>query len=174
MKYRDALMNVVEEVEYLLAKRRQSALEQLHLVIVHGHHRPGTKCMPGETVEQTILATPSEEYQLNLSPTGLLIVDCIARYHRTPLSASRIERLLSSEPFFLRHSANDVSNQRTVVRPRYDSIKVYIGRFRGQIANAPARAWLNSNPYRILAPESTDSNVVVYRLNVRVEIIHVG
>jgi hypothetical protein len=154
------------------SEQRQREAKRLHLVVVHGYHRPETNCLHGETVEQVSLAWGVDEIPLRLSPTGLLIFDCLSRHRHTPLSAAHIERILASDPFYQRHGANAQSCNRPAVRPRRASIKVYIQRIRVQLGKALSEAGLWVRPERILVSEPTDSNVVVYRLKACVEFRH--
>lgn len=172
MRGREEFRPIVEEIDYLLAERRQKAVEHPRLVVDHGYHQPETDCLPGETVEQAYLAIGTKELPLHLSPTGLLIIDCISRHRWTPLSAAQIERILLSDPFYLRHGANALSGNGAAIRPKRASIRVYIQRIRVQLGEALGEAGMNMKPERILASETTDSNVVVYRLNAKVEIVH--
>src|ERR1035438_558536 len=101
MSDREKRRPIVEEIDYRLSERRQRAVERPRLVVFHGHHQPETDCLYGETVEQAYLAYGAQEIPLRLSPTGLLIIDCLSRHRLTPLSAKQIERILSSDPFYV-------------------------------------------------------------------------
>jgi hypothetical protein len=147
-------------------------MERLRLVVIHGYHQLGTDCLHGETVEQVFLESGAGEFPMRLSPTGLLIVDCLSRHRRMPLSAPHIERIFSSDPFYLRHGANVLSSNRRAVRPKRASIKVYIQRIRVQLGKALSEAGLCVRPERILVSETTDSNVVVYWLKASVDFRH--
>lgn len=172
MRDREELRRIVEELDYLMAKRRQRAGECPRFVVIHGHHQPGTDCLHSETVEKASLLFGSKEIPLHLSPTGLLIVDCLSRFRRTPLSTAHIERILASDPFYLRHGANALGGSRPVARPKRASIKVYIQRIRLQIGKAIAAAGIDTKAETILTSETTDSNVVVYGLSVSVAVRH--
>ena len=79
MSGREEFRPIVEEIDYLLAERRQRAVERPRLIVVHGHHQPETDCLHGETVEQVLLVFGTKEFPLHLSQTGLLILDCLSR-----------------------------------------------------------------------------------------------
>lgn len=172
MSGREKFEPIAEEIDYLLAVQKQRAVERPRLVLVHGHHLPETECLPGETVEQAVLIFGAKEFPLLLSLTGLLITDCLCRHRLTPLSASQIERILSSDPFYLHHGANARSNNRTAIKPKRASIKVYIRRLRVQFEKTLSEAGLSIRSEQILVSETTDSNVVVYGLKVNASFRH--
>lgn len=172
MRTSEPLRPVIEEVEYLLAERRLLAAEGPHFIVTHGNHEHGTLCMPGETLEQVSMVCCWDEFPLHLSPAGLLIVDCLARYRRVSLTASRIARILASDPFYVQHGVNADGGGRKLVRPNRSSIKVHIQRIREQITKAFTETGITLDPYRILISETTDSNIVAYRLKASVEFRH--
>ena len=172
MRTSEPLRPVIEEVEYLLAERRLVAAEGPHFIVTHGNHVHGTLCRPGETVEQVSIACCSNEFPLHLSPTGLLIVDCLARYRHVSLTAPRIAQILASDPFYMRHGANANGGRNKLIQPNRVSIKVHIQRIREQMTKAFHETGLALDPRRILISETTDSNIVVYRLRGSVEFRH--
>jgi hypothetical protein len=173
MKDNEGIRRLVDEIEYLRAKRAQMAGAIPRLVVVHGHHQPGTDCLPGETVEQVSLAVRSNVIPLRLSLTGLVIGDVLARKRPMPLSATHIERILASDPFCVRLGANAVSAPRPTIKPTRKSIKVYIQRLRQQLGKALKEAGLTMLPEEVLISESTDLlNVTAYRLAIPCEIVH--
>jgi hypothetical protein len=172
MSDREDLRAIIEEIEYLLAKLRQRALARPRLVVTHGHRRPETTCLQGETIDYVYIQYGHMELPLRLSLTGLMIVDCLARYRLNGLNAVQIERILSSDPFYLRHGANVPDGNRAAIRPSRKSIKVYIQRIRVQLREALRKAGLDARPERILVSQTTESNVVVYCLNAAVEFRH--
>ena len=172
MRNREGIRRIVEEIEYLLAKRKLRAMERPRFLVVHGHHQPETTCLHGETVEQVLLAFRARKIPLRLSPTGLLIADCLARYRHIPLSAAHMARIFSSDPFYVHLGANAVKGASAAIKPKRTSVKVYIQRLRTQLAKVLKEAGLNLLPEKVLVSETTDSNVVVYRLNAQVEIVH--
>ena len=167
------IRKVVEEIEYLSAKRTQFSSAKPRLVVVHGGHQPLTKCLPGETVEQFGIALRSGMIPLSLSPTGLVVADVLARKRHMLLTAAQIERLLASDAFCVRLGANASPAPRLAVRLTRRSIKVYIQRLRRQLGTALEAAGFAMLPEEILVSERTDlSNVVTYRLAIPCEFIH--
>jgi len=172
MRTTESLQPIIEEVDYLLAERRQLAADGPHFIVTHGYHRHGTLCLRGETVEQVCLAYRCREFPLHLSPTGLLIVDCLCRYRRTSLTAARIAEILASDPFYMHHGANAHKRNGKVPQPSRASIKVHVQRIREQMAKAFKEAGLNIALNRVLISDMTDSNIVVYRLKAGLELRH--
>lgn len=172
MSDREEFRPIVWEIDYLLAKRSQKTMERPRLVVIHGHHQPETVCLHGETVKQAFLVFDRKEYSLCLSPTGLLILDCLARHCPVPLTAMQIKDILSTDPFYLRHGANTLGGGRAVVRANRASIKVCIQRIRVQLRKTLMDAGLALESSRILISEATDNNIVAYRLGVIPEFRH--
>jgi hypothetical protein len=172
MNGREPLGRVVEEVEYLLARRRRRAQERPRLVVVHGHHQPGTICLPGESIDRCHLRFPESEIPIPLALPGLMLCDCMARHHHTPLSVARMERILAGDPFYRRLSTN--SFERIEEMPMFTrvALRVYIARLREQIAKALRKGGSMFSPEDALKSETTDSNVVVHRLALPVEVVH--
>jgi hypothetical protein len=175
MNGREEFRSIVEEIDYLLAERRQRAVERMRLIVVHGYHKAVTDCLPGETIEQVCISVRSDLIPLRLSPTGLVIADVIVRKKPRALTASHIEHILASDPFYLRLGANAGPAQRAIKRPTRRSIKVYIKRLRQQIGRILKEAGLTKLPEKVLASEGTDLlNVTAYRFAIPCDIIHLG
>ncbi|HEY5214950.1 MAG TPA: hypothetical protein VIJ38_18215 [Acidobacteriaceae bacterium] len=172
MRTDEALRPIITEVEFLLAERRQLAAEGPHFIVTHGNHRSGLLCTSGETVEQVSMGYRWNEFPLYLSPTGLLIFDCLCRHRQISLTARRIAQILASDLFYVHNGANAHGGRRKLIHPDRVSIKVHIQRIREQIAKAAVEAGLALDPSRILISEMTDSNTVVYRLKASVEFRH--
>jgi hypothetical protein len=172
MRNVEALKPVIAEVEFLLAERRQLAAAGSHFILTHGNHEHGFHCTRGETLQQVSLSYRWRESPLHLSPTGLLIFDCVCRYRQTPLTARRIEQILTSDPFYVNLRANAHLGKQKRVRPDHVSISVHMERIREQIAKAAGEMGFTVDPNRILISERTDSNIIVYRLKATVEIRH--
>ena len=172
MSASERFIRIVEEVEYLVARRRRRAQERPRLVVMHGYHQPGTICVPGETIERCHLRFPEREIPIPLSLAGLMLCDCMARHHHTPLSIARLERILSNDLFYRRLGANALG--RIEERPLFTrvSLRVYIPRLRDQIAKALRKGGSMLSPEEALMSETTDSNLVVHRINLPVEIVH--
>jgi hypothetical protein len=174
MNGNEPLFRVAEEVEYLLARRRLRAQEHPRLVVVHGHHRPGTICLAGESIEEVHLSYPEREIPIpvRLSLSGLMLCDCMIRFRHTSLSIARMDRILTADPFYRRLGANSferIEEPPTLARA---ALRVYIARLREQIAKALKEGGSVLAAENVLLSEKTDSNVAVYRINLPVQVVH--
>ena len=130
-------LHLAVAVDYLIAKR-QSSFVPPRLVIVHGHRRPGTVCLPGESIDGAHLqySTSDMVVPVRLSLAGLVVCDCMVRFHRTLLSIGRMERIVTSDPFYSQLGANSFERIKDVPRFTRTSLRVYVARMRKQIAKA--------------------------------------
>lgn len=167
------IQRIVDEIEYLRAKRARHVGAVPRMVIAHGHQQAVRDCLPGETIEQVSIAVRSQVVPLRLSPTGLVIADVLGRKKPMPLTAAHIERIFVSDPFCMRLGANATSVPRPMLRLTRKTIKMYIRRLRQQIGKALKEAGLAMRPEEILVSEGTDLlNVTAYRLAIPCEFVH--
>lgn len=166
-------LHLAAAVDYLIAKR-QSSFVPPRLVIVHGYRRPGTVCLPGESIESAHLqySPPDMVVPVRLSLAGLIVCDCMVRFHHTLLSTRHMERIVTSDPFYRHLGANSFERIKNVPKFTRTSLRVYVARMREQIAKAMKEGGSLLSAEDALASETTDSNVVVHRLNLPVDIIH--
>ncbi len=169
----DPICRVAEEVAYLLAKRVQEHARP-QLVVTHGYQRRETYCLDGETVEHACLAVGTTMIPLRLSPTGLVVTDVFVRRRNLFLSAAQIERIIATDPFYVRLGANAGVSRINEIRPSRTSIKVYVRRLRMQLTNVFSSVGIEIAPEKVIISERTDTNVVVYRLGIPSYIMHVG
>lgn len=175
MSDNESIRRVVEEVEYLRAKRAQSGMARPHLVVVHGCREPGTLCRCGESIEHAMLVIGSRTFEVALSPSGLVTLDILIRKRPTPLTAAQIERISLSDPFYLRLGANALGTQRKLIRLGRRSIKVFIQRFRQQLDNILREAGFSIRAEDMLISEGTElKNVTAYRLTIPCTVVHPG
>ncbi len=169
------IQRIVEEIEYLRAKRMRDADAIPRLVITHGHHRAVQDCLPGETIEQACFAVGPRVVPLRLSPTGLVLVDVLGRKRPTPLSVTQIERIIASDPFYVRLGANAAPITTHPIKLTRKTIKVYIQRLRQQIGKALEEAGLALQPENVLVSDDTELlSVKAYRLAIACEFVHLG
>lgn len=79
---RDSTRLLIEEIDFVLAERKQLLTRGLAFRIVHRFRAPRTECWPGEEVFAIFLVHRGREYQLALSPALLLFADYMLRHSR--------------------------------------------------------------------------------------------
>jgi hypothetical protein len=173
MNDNNGIQQIVDEIEYMRARRTQMANAIPRLVVVHGHHQAVKDCLPGETIEQVSIAVRSDLIQLRLSAKGLVIADVLAQQKPLALTAAHIERILATVPFYLRLGKNASSPSKPATRLTRKTIKVYIRRLRLQLGKALKKSGTAILPEDILVSEATDLlNIAAYRLAIPCEFIH--
>lgn len=173
MRNNDGIRCIVDEIEYLRARRQQVAQLTPRILLVHGSHFPGTGCQPGETVEQAYIRVGKDFFSLHLSHLALVLIDILARKKPLVLTAREIERIMASDPFCLKAGANTPSFPRSTTRLTRRSIKVYVKRIREQLRKALRRTGFTIHPNDVLVSEATDlANVVAYRIAILCEFEH--
>lgn len=173
MRGDDGCARIVEEVEYLIEKQRRRNRERLRLVVEHGYHLPGAPCTCGETVEQAIFFIGPRPFPLALSLSGLVALDMLTQRKSRPLTATQIERIAASDPFYVQFGKNAPKTPRTAIRLNRHSIKGFVQRIRQQLGQAIKEASLSIRPEQILVSEKTEAKrVVAYRLGIPCEIVH--
>jgi hypothetical protein len=166
------IRRIVTEIEYRRARRKHWAKERPRLVVVHGYHQPGTVCLAGESLEGAQLSFPDRDIPVHLSLPGLMVCDCLARHHSTPLSVARMEHILARDPFYRRLGANGFERAKEIPKFTRVALRVYIARLRAQIAIALKKGGSTLSAEEALKAETTDSNVVVHCINLPVEVLH--
>ncbi len=172
MSDRPHFRELQEELAFLLAERRDLQQRGLHFILTHFHHIPGTICAPGETIGDISLGGFPTPTSLGLSQMSLLLMDCLCRY-RMPLTASRIEQIMNSDPFYVDYAANQIGYKQIIAKPDSRNIRVCVPRIQKRMEPVFQELGLRVDPLQILTSEATDSNVIVYRLKATVEIVHV-
>jgi hypothetical protein len=172
MNGNEPIASVVEEVEYLLARRQRRAQERPRLEVVHGHHQPGTICIPGETIDRCYLKFPDREIPIFLSLPGLILCDCMVRRHHTPLSIARMERILRNDPFYKLLGANSFERIDEIPIFTRVSLRVYVARLREQIGKGLRKGGSMLSPEDALVSEPTDTNVMLHHIGLPVAVVH--
>ncbi len=172
MNSTERFSHLVEEIDYLRAERNILATEGPHFRVIHGGHQQETLCLHGEIIEQIYLVHRWNLFPLPLSLTGLLIMDCFCRNRLKPLTASRIDQILASDPFYIRHGTNLGVGKLFTSSPGRSAIKVYVQRIRQQMAKTFDSAGLLLDPTRVLVSGATEKNAVAYTLRASVEFVH--
>ena len=99
MNSRPRLNQLIEEIDFIVAERRNLRARGVHLIVTHLYHLPGTICAPGEMIGDVSLGGFPSPTSFGFSHLSLLMVDCFCRY-RLPLTAWRIEQIMNSDPFY--------------------------------------------------------------------------
>ena len=169
----DSIRRIVEEIEYLSAKRAWRSEARPRLIVSHGHHKAVKDCLPGETIERAWFSVHSKAVPLRLSGNGLVLLDVLARKKPQPLTAAHIERILAADAFYLHLGANGLSVEKQKIRLTRRTIRIYIERLRKQIGKALKSAGLSMRPDDVLVSEETELlNVTAYRLAISCEFVH--
>ena len=172
MNDKSQFSQLVEEVDFRLAHRRDLRERGVHLIVTHSCHIPGTLCAPGERIEDIALAGQSEPLSLGLSHTSLLLMDCLCRYRR-PLTAQRIEQIMSTHPFYVQYAANGKGRNQYIARPDRKSIRVYASRIVKQFAIVFHTIGSTLDPRKVVLSELSDSNTVSYSIKATIEHLHI-
>ena len=101
-----------------------------------------------------------------------MVVDCMARHLHTPLSIARMERIFTDHSFYRKLGANSFEQIEKLPMFTRVALRVYIARVREQIGKALRKGGSMLLPESALISETTDSNVVVHRIGLPVEIVH--
>jgi protein-L-isoaspartate O-methyltransferase len=83
-----------------------------------------------------------------------------------------MERILAGDSFYRRLGANGFERAEETPMFTRVSLRVYITRLREQIVKALRKGGSMVSPEDALISETSDSNVVVHRINLPVKIIH--
>jgi hypothetical protein len=166
------LDQLIEEIDFIVAERRNLRARGVHLIVTHLDHIPGTICAPGEMVGDVSLGGIPSPTSFGLSHLSLLMIDCFCRY-RLPLSAWRIEQIMNSDPFYVDYAANQIDFDQICAKPDSRTVRVYVPRIQRRMEAVFRDRGLVVDPLQILISEPTETNVIVYRLKATVEIVHI-
>lgn len=168
----DSFAPILQEVDFLVAERKEIAAAGPHFKIIHRFHESGTDCCAGEEITSASLVCRSREYVLRLSPKLLMLFDYLARHRHIPQSAAHIVSGMQRSTFYTKHGANArVAVQRSG-RLTFRTVKVYIQRLRDAFQIVFGEANLNIDPFLVLVSEATDTNCTLYRLKATAEWVH--
>jgi hypothetical protein len=168
----DRFRPLLEEIDFVLAERREHAAIGISVKLVHRFRIPGTDCGNGEEVFAIVLFYRGTEYQLRLSPALLLLGDYLLRHGRYAQTASQISTGIHAGRFYAEHGKNG-RRQRIRRIPR-SAIREYIKRLEFALALALGEANLCIDPKDVLLTEESVSNHVLYRWRAIVEVVHLN
>ena len=173
MSNNNPFAELVQEVDVALAERRHLRQRGVHLIVTHLDHVPETLCSAGEMIGDIALGGYPELVSLGLTHMSHLLVDCFCRY-RMPLTAMRIEEIMNTDPFYVNYAANRVGRNQVIARPDRDTTRVYVWRIRKQLEKVFRKLALGLDAQHVLVSETTETNLLVYRLKATVEFLHVN
>jgi hypothetical protein len=169
---------ILEEIDFLLAERRELAAQGPHFRIIHNTrgqwagdpHRAG--CLPGEDLLGIVLIYRGREYQLPLSPAEASLFDFLGRF-RIGQTASQIERGIRGDAFYMAQYARAWKSNRRTAEFHRTTIKAYVKRIRLAMAQAFADAGLLLDPVRVMVSQPTVRNEKAYSVRARIQWLHV-
>ena len=167
---RDSAKLLLEEVDFVLAERRELVARGLAFSVVHRFRQAGADCLPGEEILAISLMHRGHEYQLPLSPALLLVGDYLLRNSRYAQTASQIATGIHESRF---HAARCINGQPQRKRrvPR-SAVKEYVKRLHRALSIVFRRAELRIDPWDVLLVERSVSNHVLYQWKAVVELVH--
>jgi hypothetical protein len=169
-----SIQPLIEEVEFILAERRDLSARGPVFRIRHRFHLAGTKCAPGEEIVGVVLAHRDSEYQLGLSLSQLFLFDYLARHTHLSQSARQIELGVRADQFYRRYAKNAGGGDAITRLLARSSIRVHVGRIRQALSRAFREAGIQLlDPCDVLVSQETVSNEVGYRFRAIIEWLHV-
>jgi hypothetical protein len=167
---RDSANLLLEELDFVLAERRELLARGLAFRVVHRFRQAGADCLPGEEILAISWIHRGHEYQLPLSPALLLVGDYLLRNSRYAQTASQIATGIHESRFHAARYTNGQPQRKRRV-PR-SAIKEYVKRLHRALAIVFRRAKLRIEPRDVLLVERSVSNHVLYQWRAVVELVH--
>ena len=161
---------LIQEVDFLLAEKRHLRERGIHLIVTHLGHVTGTLCAAGEWVGNIALGGLPEPLSFGFAQMSLFLVDCFCRY-RMPLTASRIEEIMTTDPFYARYGEN--GHNSIAALPDRTNVRIYVPRIHKRMEQVFRKAAIDLDPRNVLVAELTESRILAYRLKATVEFLHV-
>ena len=171
MTGRNSFMPLVEEVDFVIAERRNLRARGVHLIVTHLDHVPNTPCFAGEVIGSISLGGQPMPAPFGLAHMSLLLMDCLCRY-RMPLSAAHIEEIMNTDPFYVEYATTRIGRGQVIAKPDRRTVRVYVPRIWKRMERVFQNYKIPLDPRKILTAETTDTNVVVYRLKATSEVVH--
>lgn len=109
------LKSLMEEIDFLVAERKDISARGPSFRIVHRFRMPGADCLPGEEIFAVCLLHRGLEYHLRLPLALRILFDYLARRSRVSQSAGQIELGIRADDFYRRHAANG-TGRRAITR----------------------------------------------------------
>lgn len=156
MSERTRFAPILEEIEFLIAERKQIASSGPHLRILYTVDRNERK-----EISVIILSHRSRPFPMKLSRRGRIFVDFLAKHRHLSLTAAEIEAGI--DEFYAKDGACTQRTRQKHILPRR-MVKVYVQRARQALGRAFREAGLKADPYRVLVSELSETNHTLYRL----------
>jgi hypothetical protein len=169
----DSLKSLMEEIDFLVAERKELSARGPTFRIVHRFRMPGTDCMPGEEIVAVFLVYRGREHHLRLSLAMRILFDYLARHSRLPQSARQVELGIRADEFYKRHAANATGRAALTRRIPRSAVKVYIKRLHRALSLAFQSAKMHIDPCNVLITQKTVGNEVGYQLDASCDWIHI-
>ena len=174
----DRLALIVEEIDFLLAERRELAAQGPIFRIVHKTRGvwAGTPrrapCLRGEELLGMSLMYRGREYQMPLSPAEASLFDFLGRF-RMGQTASQIERGIRGDAFCMAQHLRARRLKRRNAQFHRTTIRAYVKRIRLALARVFNDAGLHLDPMRVMVSQSTVGNELAYSIRARIQWLHV-
>jgi hypothetical protein len=162
----------MEEIDFLMAERKELSTRGPSFRIVHRFRMPGADCLPGEEILAVSLMHRGREYHLRLSLALRILFDYLARHSRVPQSASQIELGIRADDFYRQHAANGTGRKAVFRRIPRSAVRVYADRLQRALQLAFSEANLRIDPRDVLMELRTVGNEVGYQLKAHCEWVH--
>jgi hypothetical protein len=163
----DDAIRIVQEIDFLVAQRKELTAQGPHFGIIHKVQRlsPGAepcraRCIPGEKLLGifVVLIYRGREYPVPLSPAEALLFDFLAHF-KLPMSAGQIESGIRNNPSY---AAYPFRGRRAGLHRT--SVKQHVRRTREALARIFREACLTSIDPAAVLVNLTVGNRYAYRL----------
>jgi hypothetical protein len=169
----DSLKSLMEEIEFVMAERKELSARGPSFRIVHRFRMPGSDCLPGEEIFAVFLVYRGCEYHLRLPLALRILFDYLARHSRVPQSASQIELGIRADDFYRQHAANGTGRWPVTRSITRSYVRTYAIRLRQALELAFQEANLRVDPRDVLTEPKTVGNEVGYQLRANCDWAHV-
>ena len=168
----DSLKSLMEEIEFVMAERKELSARGPIFRIVHRFRMPGSDCLPGEEIFAVFLVYRGCEYHLRLPLALRILFDYLARHSRVPQSAGQIELGIRADDFYRRHAANGTGRMAVTRGIARSYVRQYAPRLRQALELAFEEANLRIDPRNVLMELKTVGNEVGYQLRANCDWAH--
>jgi hypothetical protein len=166
----DKYVAVAREVDLLVAEAATLNAEGPQFVIGHRYCKTPF-CAPGEAVDFVALRHRGRLFFMHLSASERVLFEGLSRLRWSAVTATQLSAFLRTDEFFKKHGQN--ADRKIHVRGvSRKSLRVNIGRVRGQMGIVFAEAGLALRPEDVLRTERT-SGPIGYQLHGFCQVVHI-